>query len=214
MREIMESVVEGIIWGVLCIVMLLAAILSNVAYAEPLKVRMVYARGPNSLPRAQAKQLVDRALEEIRQETGVTATVRRFIVLDKNPFQSMHSDLSQAHLAWASWVLYFRDTSEASVNLAVVPPWKVNGIYWLLGYAHQCKEGGTAMVTMEPTNQDGLDRIAHSYTSLKHELMHVLGAKHRDNVCNIMHSAAMNCVPNTSTLRESVNEIKSCGGRW
>lgn len=210
----LEKLAERLMWIALGVALLLCAIMTETLYAEPLKVRLVYARGPNILGRAQVRQLVDLALYEIEQETGVSASVRRFVVLDKNPYQGMHDDLNDAQLEWASWVLYFRGVSEADINLAVVAPWKVGSTYWLLGYAHQCKRGGTAMATMEPVNQSGADRVEHSYVALKHELMHVVGARHRDTACNLMHSAAISCTPNTPTLPESITEIRNCGGRW
>jgi len=180
-------------------------------HTEDLKLRVVQARGVGGLPRVQVQRMLARLVYEVREETGVRLRVSRFTSLRGYPDFSIQG----ANNVWADWSLYFRSKSKADVNLAVLPPAKDAGRIWILGWAHVCKRGGTAMASVMPINTDGEGRLQESYTAIKHEVYHVLGARHiNDKRCNLMYEAALICGASIPTLPETIREVSKCAGRW
>jgi len=213
-RKVMQAILMfllGIIIGALVITW---AVASTEASADPLRARLVHARGDNGLTAAQAKSMFLDTLAQIRMETGLDIRLARFESV-RNPYQRLHGNFNaNAVTLLYQWVRWFNNRhSQVDIRFVSVPPFKVSGRYWLLGYAQQCQRRGTGYATGEMFNERGEARLATSQVAMHHELLHVVGARHLETDCNIMSYGALGCA-STPTLLTTVQQVKSCAGRW
>lgn len=198
---------------------LIAIILSSLAisvHAQQVTVRVVAVRGENMLPTAQTKRIVREALRYVNDACWIDTKLVRFETR-RNPMPWIKNGLADTKTILYAWESWFKGAgSRSDVKLAVLPPLKDQGKYWIAGYANGvCRRGGVAYSTAEPKNMQGYSRVVHSATAMRHELGHLLGASDRAG-SGLMDTGVLYQVGAGIPVLDAYSqwEIVKCSGNW
>lgn len=202
------AIIAALLIGVLAI-----TIVTTVS-AQSISVRVVAVRGENMLPTAQTKRLVQEALRYINNACWMDTKLVRFETR-KNPMPWIKNGLADRITILRAWEAWF-ERSKTDIRLAVLPPLRDQGQYWIAGYATGvCRRGGVAYSTAEPKNMQGYSRVIHSATAMRHELGHLLGARDRTG-SGLMDTGVLYQIGSAIPALDarSQYEIVKCAGRW
>lgn len=182
-------------------------------------VHVVHVLGEHAISTTRARELFSIVKGEYSRQLAINLKLKYFRVRNDRISQNLNNRISI--LNYYERVFSRRPRHRwAHVSMAILPPIKDGGIYYLAGYANgTCRFGkrfGVAVANAEETNSYGALRFVHSIVAFMHELGHLLGAKHNDALpATVMHSAAMAYVDSQGGAvldfhPNSVKQILSC----
>jgi hypothetical protein len=191
-------------------------LVASVSYGQYITVRVTAVRGENQLPAAQVKRIAQQAIAEINRDCWTGLKLKKFEIRP-NHYSYLGYKLEDSEEVLYSWRNFYETRhAKADLRVAVVPPFKVNCGYWMLGRATgTCERYGTAFSTAEPKNQQGYSRVVHSAAAFKHELSHLLGARDRPG-SGLMDTGMLSQITSGVPAMDSRSqwEIVNCEGRW
>lgn len=204
------------------IIALIFLALTTAAQAQ-VNVDLISVAGENALTKEESLQSFEVMKQKYADETGVDLQLVAFRRVG-NPFKNVRK-LEQRFILLDKWKGYFARHSKqkTTIHVAQTPPLisRENGkkVYWIAGVADTgCsrKKFGVAYAVGEMKNADGLARFIHSVYGLMHEVGHLLGADHDDELPGtIMNSAPLIYVGADGQLhfsQKSINQIRRCVG--
>jgi hypothetical protein len=151
---------------------LMALLVPTAVHAQAVTVEVRHTTHPHGLTKPEARQVVAAAVQQIRDELGVTLRVVRWSTRRGKPYQARaHHDAYFAGLD-------VDPSPRAAIVLRVEPKYKHAGQLWSAGIAYTCGWGATVM-TGRFDRYPGHE-LAHSKVAIAHELAHALGADHSD----------------------------------
>lgn len=150
--------------------------------------------------------------EPVQKATGVKVRIdkfyrRRHFAPELQRLEDWHK-LSYRTFAW------MQRQKAKGIRIAFLPPLvDPLGTRYMAGMAQLCRPlNGLAVVNVQETRSNGLDAIYPSTVVATHELAHVVGAEHLDDVPNIMHSSAISYAVQgkLELLKKSKQQMKNC----
>lgn len=149
--------------------------------------------------------------------TGVALRVTKIARQRKDPCQRFNM-ISQRYGKYAcmkQWAAAHGYLHDKRIFSALIPPATDEmANVWSYGFASGTCDyrRGFTISTFTKVNAQGLDRVPYSKVALAHEVLHLLGAKHENESCNLMHSGALSCVAGgqLGVSQTNLNRIHNC----
>jgi hypothetical protein len=191
---------------------------ASAAHAQTVTVDVIHrSNSLKGLSRQDAKRAFAATAEQIRAETGVRLRVKSWrsypvglIRMPRNPGPF------GPHLpAILGSNPVNESANPAAITLVISPRYEWRGSWWSAGYSTVCGERALAIVGR--LHRYGDKSLLPAQTVITHEMGHALGAKHKDEACQVMHPDAgggqlVPCGWVLPFAPESVQEIRECVG--
>jgi len=207
----------------LLLALLLIPVLVSAQVSIPEKtvtVNLVHVIGENSLNTGRARQLFSILQGEYQRQTSLNIRIRYFRTRNDRLVQNLRN--RNAILKYYQRVFSSDRRAPADISMAILPPIKEGGVYYLAGLATgtcRLRSSGIAVANAEERNSAGVPRFINSIVVVMHEMGHLLGANHIDTLpATTMHSNALAYVDAQGgrVLQfhpKSVKEILNCTKR-
>jgi hypothetical protein len=182
-------------------------------------ITLFYFMGANSIPfdRNNVNLLQPcQIYEEAQRATGVKIKIDKFMVRRNwgvelwglENWQKKHSYRIKAYM--------YRQKNVKGIRLAQTPPINTSDTRYIAGLASLCNPiNGWGVGHTQQFRSNGLDGIEPSTKVMRHELSHILGAKHDNNGISLMHEWVTGLKPYGATplSSQSKAEMKACLAR-
>lgn len=188
------------------------------AQTRRIEARLVAISGENGLSPQQTRQVFFEVARRLRSCCQVDLKLRAFTYRSGPTVNAMLSSLGARERLLRFFEAYFARIAYNTkiIKVALLPPIRDNGLYYISGYATSvCAYGRAnpvAYANGQMKNRAGEPRFEHSVVALLHEIMHLLGASHDlSQPPSVMHPDALRYLPGALPVSgRSINEIRQC----
>jgi len=160
-----------------------------------LPTAFIYGVGERALTYERAREALDLARLRVREELGVHLRVDAEYRVRLHP-PSPDYDYIPAQHRTLSRLRRFLDRGKRRkrINIGVISPLKMGEVFYVGGLASDIcsiERRGVAFANCQEENQAGAPRFNHSVTVITHELTHLLGGHHTNELpATVMHPNA------------------------
>lgn len=188
------------------------------AEAPRIKVSMSVVRGENAVSLTEAREIFRKARAIFAEEVGVNVVLVKSRSISA-PKSAQLAALSSAIPQASYWSIRFSKTRVGGViDLAVLPPYKANGLYYFAGAAWgQCSlYSSFAFVALPRIRSNGELGERISKYVIAHELAHLMGAPHvgSQTIMNPAPSQALEELGEIHFDALSVRDMRLCLNEW
>lgn len=180
---------------------------------KSLLVTLFLVTGPHSLETGDARTVIAKSQGYFAQAEIDLKITRIVKMRDRYGTLETIDESRRKFDLYRSFVRRIRGNRTSRVHVLLPPMREPGGIRYVGGFGETgCARYGISASNGQSFNADSLPRLNHSAVAVTHEIAHTAGAKHVDNVPNIMHPAALQFAddPELGWASSTVYRMKRC----